>query len=122
MVELNFAGAVGAGNWLTHVSGLIAYPFRILRATMVFNLEAANLVEHRWYYSGNRSAPTTGPPADTNVFGRENPTTYFIGDGLVKEVNCNVRVETPDRYLKLSTYNGLGIAYYYNCSLIIQEL
>lgn len=122
MVELNFAGTIAAGAWLTHLSGRIMYPFRVLRATMVFNLEAANLVEHRWYHSGNRSAPTTGAPSDTNIFGRENPTTYFIGDGLVKEINCNVKVDESERFIKLSTFNGLGIAYYYNCSLIIQEI
>lgn len=122
ITELTFSGTVAAAGNLTVVAGPIGYPFRIIKAKMVFDDEANNLVQFRWFISGNAIAPATAPPPDVNIFSRENPTSSFIGKAMIKNINTNIEVEEPNRYLKMYVFNGCLYAYIANGTLVIQEL
>lgn len=122
VVEIPFTGTVGTLTYLTLLSGMITYPFRITRAKMVFPYSAANLVEHRIYYSRTPSAPTTGWPTDVNIFGREAPVAGFIGEGIIKVVDCNVEVPETGFRLKMATYNGTGAIHYVNGTISIEAM
>lgn len=121
-VELNFEGLVGAGAHLTLVTSKISYPFRVVLAKMIFTNEANNLVRVYWLIAGDGSTSTTSIAGGDNIFGRENPTQYFVGKAIIKRVNANVKVEERDRYIKCHIYNTLPYAYTVNNSLTIQEL
>ncbi len=121
-VELEFSSNVGAGAYVTIVAGPIMYPYRILQAVMTFDQLANYNLQYRWFIGTNESAPTTGPPGDTNIFGRENPTAFFVGSGLIKRKNCDVEVREQKSYLKLNIYNGNNYAVYGVGSLLIQEI
>ena len=122
LAEIPFEGAVPAGGYLTLVSGLIPHKYRVIRAKMFFTAAAANLVRHRWFVSRNRSAPTTGWPTDTNLYGRLSPTATFVGQSLIRQVTANIGVLEEGTYLKLATFNGLGVAYQANGSITIEEI
>ena len=122
LAEIPFEGTVGAGAYLTLVSGYIPHKYRVIRAKMFFTAAAANLVRHRWYVSRNVNAPTTSWPGDTNLYGRLSPTATFIGQSLIRQVTTNIEVLEEGTYLKLATFNGLGAAYQANGSITIEEI
>jgi len=122
MVEIPFTGTITAGNNLTLVAGPISYPFRIIQCKMIFTAIAVSVIEHRWFTSHTVSAPTTGPPSDENIFGRESPSAYFVGESLIRIVNCNLEFKEPHLYIKLHTYNPSVATYILNCSIILQEI
>lgn len=121
-VEVPFSGTVAALGYLTLVSGMITYPFRIVKAKMFFTDDAFNLVEMRWFISRSSNAPTGDFPTDDNVFGRESPTAGFIGRGIVRVVDCDIEVPGGMVHLKLSAYNGNAAAYYLNGSITLEAL
>lgn len=122
VAELTFRGTIAAGAWLTIVSGKITYPFSIVQAKMIFTDEANNWIEHRWYTSTNTNAPTTDFPADDNIFGRESPTTGFIGKAIIRVVNTSLEFPEGNLYIKLGTRNTGPYAYQVNGSIVIGEL
>lgn len=122
LAEIPFEGTVLAGGFLTLVSGYIPHRYRVIRAKMFFTAAAANLVRHRWYVSRNPSAPTGDWPTDTNLYGRLSPTATFIGQSLIRQVTTNVEVLEEGTYLKLGTFNGLGVPYQANGSITIEEI
>lgn len=122
LAEIPFEGAVAAGGYLTLVSGYIPHKYRVIKAKMFFTLAAANLVRHRWYVSRNMNAPTGDWPTDTNLYGRLSPTATFIGQSLIRQVTTNIEVLEEGTYLKLATFNGLGVAYQANASITIEEI
>jgi len=117
--EIPFYGPVGAGAYLTLVSGRLMYPYKIVRVKMFLPTVAANLVQHRWFVSGNSNTLTTDWPTDENIFGRESPTATFVGAGLIRQVTCDIRVDEIGTFLKFATYNGLGETYYANGAITI---
>lgn len=121
-VEIPFAGAVAGTSWLTLVTNRITYPFRILRAKMVFGQNANNLVQHYWLISTNSSTSITGVPSGDNIFSREAPVGYFAGHLTVRIADANLEYRETGLYVKLVTYNGNAAAYNLDCSLVIQEL
>lgn len=121
-VELNFYGTVAAAGQATALSGLITYKYRILQAKMIFTDDANNNIVISWFISPNSSTSATGAPSGQNIFGRENPNTAFIGDNLVRVVNCNVKVEEEGTYIKLYVVNNGTAVFTFNCALVIQEL
>lgn len=121
-VDLNFSGAVAAGAFLSIVGGSIGYPFRVVKASMVFTDDANNLIQHSWYVARDRGVSVTGPPSGSNIFGRENPTAFFVGKALVKTIVTNIEFEEVPVYVKLYTANTGTYVYTINCSLTIQEL
>jgi hypothetical protein len=120
--EIPFHGSVAAGGYLTLVSGYIIFPFRVVKAKMEFLHDARQLVEYRWYVSRDTNTPTTGWPTDTNLYGRLSPNAGFRGQGVMREVPQNIEVHEEGTYLKMSVYNGLGLAYYANGSITIEEI
>jgi len=122
LAEIPFEGTVAAGGYLTLVSGYIPHKYRVIRAKMFFTNVAANLVRHRWYVSRTTMAPATEWPNDTNLYGRLSPTATFIGQSLIRQVTTNVEVLEEGTYLKLATFNGLGVAYQANGSITIEEI
>jgi hypothetical protein len=121
LVEIPFTGTLAAGLHLTLVAGPIPYPFKIIQCKMIFTDIATSVIEHRWFTSRNSGAPATGPPSDENIFGRESPSAYFIGQSLIRIVNCNLAFDERNLYIKLHTYNPSVAVYILNCSIILQE-
>jgi hypothetical protein len=117
--EIPFNGLVGAGAYLTLISGRLMYPYKIVRVKMFFTAAAANLIQHRWFVAGSPAVSTTYWPTDENIFGRESPTATFIGTSLIRQVTCDVRVEDVGTYIKFATYNGLGVPYNANGAITI---
>lgn len=122
VVEIPFYASVGAGAHLSLVSNRIAYPFRITRLKMIFDELANNLVQHRWYTSGNRNVSTTGPPSGDDIAARETPLPIYVGRGLVRVVDVNDEYPEGDLHIKLYTFNGLGVAYPINASCTIEAM
>ncbi|NVM22650.1 MAG: hypothetical protein HWN68_12835 [Desulfobacterales bacterium] len=122
LVELNFEGLVGAGAHLTLPIPSISYPFRILQAKMVFTNEANNLVRVYWLTSTDNNPSTVAVPTGDNIFGKENPTQYFVGKAIIKRVNANVIIPDRNIFIKCHINNTLAYAYRVNNSLIIQEI
>lgn len=125
VAELSFRGTVAAGvptSYLAIVSGRITYPFRIIQAKMIFTDEANNWIEHRWYTSTNLNLPTTDFPSDDNIFGRESPSSGFIGKAIIRIVNTSVEYPEGDVFIKLGTRNTGPYAYAVNCSITIEEI
>lgn len=122
VVEIPFSGLVGAGAQLTLVSNMITYPFRILQCKMVFDRNARNLVHHYWLYAGDREGSTTGVPSGDNIYQKETPLGYFLGESLVRTVNSAIDILEVRRFIKLHTVNGLAVGYYINASITIQEI
>lgn len=122
VVEIPFYGSIGAGAYLTLHSNLITYPFRVTRLKMIFDELANNQVIHRWFTSGNRGVSTTGPPSGSGIATRETPTPTYVGRGIIRVVNLNAEYPDGDLYIKLYTYNGLGVAYTINASCTIEAM
>lgn len=120
--EIPFRGTVGAGVFLTLVSGLISYPFRIIQVKMIFTDVANHLVEHRWFVDTNINQPTTGFPTGQNLFSRESPSAGFRGKALIRVVPCNLEFPDGDLRIILGTQNLSNYAYIFDCSCTIQEL
>ena len=120
-VELNFESNVLTGAHLTLVTGAISYPFRVVLAKMVFSNEANNLVRVYWLTSTDNSTSIVGVPTGDNIFGRENPTQYFVGKAIIKRLNVNVSIPERNLYIKCHIHNTLPYAYRVNNSLVIQE-
>lgn len=121
-VELNFHGTVAAGARATVITSHIMYKYRILQAKMIFTPDANNNIQVSWYVSTNESISATAPPSGQNIFGRENPLNYFVGDNLVRIPNCNVKIEAKGTILKCHVLNNGGAAFVFNNAIIIQEI
>ena len=122
VVEIPFYGSIGAGAFLTLVSNRISYPFRVTRLKMIFDELANNLVTHQWLTSGNRNVSTTGPPSGDLIGRRESTTPTFTGRGLIRVVDLNDEYPEGDLFIKLYTFNGLGVAYPINASCTIEAM
>lgn len=120
-IEIPFSASVGANTQLTLVSKRITYPFRILQTKMIFDRNARNLVQHYWLHSGEDGVSITGVPSGDNIYGAETPLGYIIGEATVRIISSMIDIDERNRFIKLHTVNGLGVAYYINCSIIIQE-
>lgn len=120
--EIPYQGSIGAGAFLTLLSGRITYKFRITKFKMIFDEVANNLVQHAWYISRNRNVSTTGPPSGDRLFAPESPTGIFVGRGIIRVVDTNIEVEEEGIFIKLYTYNGLGVAYPISASVTVEEL
>jgi hypothetical protein len=122
LVELPFSATIPAGSWLTILTSIMPYKFRIMKAKMVFGEEANNLVQHSWFISHNTSVSITGYPSGDNIFAREMTLPYFIGKGIERVVNCNIEIDDLRTCVKLCTYNLNAYPYIINCMLTIQEM
>jgi len=122
VVEIQFTGSIGVGAYLTLVSSLITFPFRILQLKMIFGEEANNLVQHGWFLSGNSGVSVTGVPSGDNIASKESPNPFFIGKNILRVININIEVKEGRQYIKLYTYNANSYVYNINCSIVIQEL
>jgi len=122
VVEIPFYGTVGAGAILSLVSNRISYPFRITRLKMIFDEIANNVVQHRWFTSGNPQVSTTDVPSGDAIASRETPLPIFVGRGLVRIVDINEEFPEGDLFIKLYTLNGLGVAYTINGSCTIEAM
>lgn len=122
IAELPFVGTIGAATWLTILTSPISYPFRIVQAKMTFTHEARNLVQYSWLISKNAGTSVTGYPSGDNIFAKETPTAYFIGNAIEKVINCNAEVPDKSTIIKLCTHNLNPYAYYINCTLMVQEM
>lgn len=121
-VEIPFYGVIAAGAFLSLVSGEIGYPFRIVRLKMIFDEIANNLVTHAWYKSGSRSVSITGPPVGDLLTAPESSTGTFSGRGIIRVVDTNIEVREDSTFIKLYTFNGLGVAYTINGSCTIEAM
>ncbi len=122
LAEIPFEGLVAAGGYLTLVSGYIPYKYRVIRVKMFFTLVAANRVQHRWFVSRTRQAPTGDWPTDTNLYGRLSPTATFIGQSLIRQVQTNIEILEEGTHLKFATFNPLGVPYQANGSITVEEV
>lgn len=121
LTELNFHSVLAAGAYITLLAGRIPYTFRVIEITMNFDIEHNNLVEYRWFYSGNNGVSTTGWVADFNLLGGENPNTGFIGKGQPITRRLDVKIPLPDRYIKMAVFNGTAYQVYVQGSCLILE-
>ena len=122
VAELPFSGTIAAGGFLTIVSSMITYKFRILKVKMIFTEDANNWIVHEWLISGNRSTSTTGRPSGTNIFGRESPVSSFAGKAIVRNIACSIEVREERNYIKLYTRSTSPYAYFVNGTITIEEI
>lgn len=89
---------------------------------MIFDEEAFNNIEYRWYTSGNVNISTTDWPSDDNIFGRESSSAGFRGKSVIRKLDVNVEYPEGDLFIKLGVYNAGNYAYEFNATLTIQEI
>jgi hypothetical protein len=117
------SGAVGAGPGVgqTLVAGPISFRYRIKGAEVVFRDDAANLL---WVYLLTSRDTTTspgGPPADTNLLAPFGPTSYLLGEGLIKRLPLDYSPEADQKYVKVHALNGCAYAQTINVTVEIEE-
>lgn len=122
IVEIPFFGTVAAGLFLTLVSGMVTDPFRITRLKMIFDEKSNNLIQHSWWTARDGQGSTTGNPSGDRLGARESPTGVYVGRGIIRVVDVNLEFPEGRRYIKMHTFNGLGVAYIINGSCTIEEL
>jgi hypothetical protein len=121
---LSFAGPIGAGPGvgLTRVAGPIRFRYRIKGAEVVFRNDAQNLVLVYLLVSRNNTTSPTAPPPDMNLLSPFAPTTFLIGEGLIKRVKLDYIPDSDQQYLKVHAINGCTYPQTMNATIEIEEV
>ena len=117
-----FMANLAANTNLTLLAGKIPFWYRIIECEIVFRDDAANNLLIYVFAAKSATLSTTTPPPDTNIFSQYSQTPYFLGEGLIKTVNCNYLVENGDYYLKVFAQNLNTYAQTVNVTVKIEEV
>jgi hypothetical protein len=117
------SGLVGAGPGvgLTVVAGPISFAYRIVGAEIVYQDDTTNLLQIYLLVSRDSTTSTGGPPADTNLLAPFGPTSYLVGEGLIKRVNVDYSPDSDQVYLKAHALNGCTYPQTVNVTVEIEE-
>lgn len=122
ILTIPFMANLAANTNVTLLAGKIPFRYRVTEAEIVFRDDANNLLLIYIFVSKSATLSTTTPPPDSNVFSQFSPTPYFIGENLVKHVNCVYDVQDGEYYIKVYASNLNAYAQTVNVTVKIEEI
>jgi hypothetical protein len=122
ILVIPFNAVLPALTNITLLAGKIGFRYRVVEAEIVFTDDANNLLLVYFFTANNSSINNTVPPPDSNIFSRYSPTPYFIGEGLIKHVECNVLAGDNEFFIKLYASNLNNYPQVVNASIKIEEV
>jgi hypothetical protein len=117
-----FNGALAAAANNTYIAGPISFKYRVTEVEAVFRDDANNQLLIYVLVSKNNQLSTTTVPPDYNVFSEYAATPYFIGEGLIKHVDCNYEAQAGELYIKIYASNLNAYAQVVNVTVKIEEV
>jgi len=121
-IEIPMSAAIAAASQGTIVTGLITFPFKVVKVKMYFRNDAANLVRCYWLVSESSTGSTTGIPPGDNLFKESVPLPYFVGEDEIREVLCYYEDEDGNKHIKLHVDNAHTIAQEVQATVTIRRL
>jgi hypothetical protein len=122
ILVIPFMATLRALSNVTVLAGKIPFWYRVTQAEIVFRDDANNLLLIYVFVSRTPSLSDSSPPPDSNVFSQYSSTPYFVGEGLVKHVECNYVVQDGEAYIKVYAANLNAYAQTVNVTVTIEEI
>jgi hypothetical protein len=113
---LNLAANSASGLATDAITG----SYKIVRVQAHFRDDAANLLQVWAFVSRNHNAVGSLPPPDNKILGFYSPTPYLVGEGEIVSVDCDIRPDITEKYIKVYFWNGNAYAMSGYCVITIE--
>jgi len=102
---VSFKGTVNASSEKTLVSKRINLPFTFKSVRIYFPYGSELKTQYKIFYSTDDSAPSSGEPSGTNIFGTLGQVNYIVGEDGWIEVQDETEVKVSGSYIKVYVNN-----------------